>query len=204
MPGLFPPDLPPGFRYEDGFLTAAEEAELIADIGQVTFSAFEMRGVVARRRVAFFGQAYDASRPAAPMPGFLEPLRRRAAEWAGVGPEALAMALINEYRPGAPIGWHRDAPQYDIVIGVSIGAPCRMRLRPYVSPGAPPAAGVRRTTSHELVLEPRSVYLISGPARSAFEHSIPAVDALRYSITFRTLRAGRSQAAGRSVQQRGD
>jgi alkylated DNA repair dioxygenase AlkB len=187
---LFPPELPPGFRYEDAFLAPDDEAALIARIGAVTFSAFEMRGVVARRRVAFFGEAYDATRPAAPMPDFLEPLRRRTAEWAGIDPDALVMALINEYPPGAPIGWHRDAPQYDIVIGVSLGSACRMRLRPYVSPAAH-APGGRRTTTHELVLEPRSIYLISGPARSAFEHSIPAVDGLRYSITFRSLRAGR-------------
>jgi len=193
MPLLFPPDLPQGFRYEDAFLTADDETALIARIGEVTFAAFEMRGVVARRRVAFFGQAYDATRPSAPMPDFLLPLRQRVGRWAGVDGDALAMALINEYPPGAPIGWHRDAPQYDIVIGVSLGSPCRMRLRPYVPPGAPaaPGSGIRRTATHELVLEPRSIYLISGPARSAFEHSIPAVDALRYSITFRSLRAGR-------------
>ena len=193
MASLFPPDLPPGFRYEDAFLTAGEEAALIHAIGDVTFSAFEMRGVVARRRVAFFGQAYDATRPAEPMPEFLLPLRQRAGHWAGIDADALAMALINEYPPGAPIGWHRDAPQYDIVIGMSLGSPCRMRLRPYMPPDAHAGGGDRRTTTHELVLEPRSIYLISGPARSAFEHSIPAVRALRYSITFRSLRAGRSQ-----------
>ena len=194
MASLFPPELPPGFRYEDAFLTADDETALIARIAEVTFAAFEMRGVVARRRVAFFGQAYDATRPSAPMPDFLLPLRQRVGRWAGVDGDALAMALINEYPPGAPIGWHRDAPQYDVVIGVSLGSPCRMRLRPYVPPGAPAApagSGIRRTATHELVLEPRSIYLISGPARSAFEHSIPAVDALRYSITFRSLRAGR-------------
>jgi alkylated DNA repair dioxygenase AlkB len=198
MTSLFPPELPPGFRYEDGFLAADEEAALIAEIGAVTFAAFEMRGVVARRRVAFFGQAYDATRPAEPMPDFLHPLRRRAATWAGVDAGALVMALINEYPPGAPIGWHRDAPQYDIVIGVSLGSPCRMRLRPYVAPAAQAASGGRRIATHELVLEPRSIYLISGPARSAFEHSIPAVDGLRYSITFRSLRAGRPQPGRRA------
>jgi alkylated DNA repair dioxygenase AlkB len=196
MASLFPPELPSGFRYEDAFLTVDGEAALVARIGEVAFSAFEMRGVVARRRVAFFGQAYDATRPSEPMPPFLEPLRHRAADWAGIDAEALAMALINEYPPGAPIGWHRDAPQYDMVIGVSLGSRCRMRLRPYVAPGADAAGGVRRTTTHELVLQRRSIYLISGLARSAFEHSIPAVDVLRYSITFRTLRAGQSPSRG--------
>ena len=188
---LFPPDLPPGFRYEEAFLAADDEQALLARISEVVFSTFEMRGVVARRRVAFFGRAYDASRPAAPMPDFMQPLRAAAARWAGIDAEALAMALVNEYAPGAPIGWHRDAPQYGIVAGVSLASPCRLRLRPYAAPGAA-AGGPRRTTTHEVLLEPRSIYLLSGQARSDFEHSIPAVDALRYSITFRTLRAARA------------
>ena len=104
---------------------------------------------------------------------------------AGVAESRFAMALINEYRAGAPIGWHRDAPQYDIVAGLSLLSPCRMRFRPYVRPTARVS---RRRSTHELVLMPRSAYLMTGPARNAFEHSIPAVETLRYSITFRTLR----------------
>jgi alkylated DNA repair dioxygenase AlkB len=188
-PSLFPPELPEGFRYEAGWLSPADEARLLEAIAAVTFGAFEMRGVVARRRVAFFGAAYDTSRPTEPMPAFLDPVRARAAAWADVEPAALAMALINAYPPGAPIGWHRDAPQYDIVVGLSLLSACRMRLRPYL----PPRAAVqgehgRRAASHEVTLERRSIYLIAGPARTAYEHSIPAVTAQRYSITFRTLR----------------
>ncbi len=193
MLSLFPTDLPPGFRYEGEVLSASEESALLAMIREVTFAAFEMRGVVARRRVAFFGQAYDATRPSAPMPPFLLALRQRAAAWAGADPEALVMALINEYRPGAPIGWHRDAPQYGIVAGLSLGSSCRMKFRPYVSPRALAAADDRtarpaRKTTHELTLAPRSAYLMTGPSRTSFEHSIPAVHGLRYSVTFRTLR----------------
>ncbi len=186
-------DLPEGFEYRAGFIAEAEEDALVAHIHAVEFGTFEMRGVIARRRVAFFGLAYsEGAAPAAPMPEFLLPLRARLAEWAGLAAEAFAMALINEYRPGAPIGWHRDAPQYDIVAGVSLGSPCRMKLRPYVAPRvreARPARQVRKAT-HELTLKPRSAYLMTGPARSAYEHSIPPVTALRYSITFRTLRPG--------------
>jgi alkylated DNA repair dioxygenase AlkB len=97
------------------------------------------------------------------------------------------MALINEYRPGAPIGWHRDAPQYDMVAGVSLLSDCRMRFRKYVSPGRKPAE-LRRTATHEILLERRSAYLMTGESRSGFEHHVPPVTALRYSITFRTLR----------------
>ena len=149
-----------------------------------------MRGVVARRRVAFFGASYDAGdSPSPPIADFLEALRARLAAWAGREPSAFAMALINQYPPGAPIGWHRDAPQYDLVAGVSLLSPCRMKFRPYQPPRATPATPrTRRTATHEVALEPRSAYLMGGKARNAFEHHIPAVSRLRYSITFRTLR----------------
>ena len=186
---LFEPDLPPGMRYEEGFLSLDDEATLLAHIQSVTFSAFEMHGVAARRRVAFYGQTYDASLPGADFPGFLLELRVRMAGWAGVAPDDFAMGLINDYPPGAPIGWHRDAPQYGIVAGLSLLSSCRMRLRPYVSPGdVPTLAGRPRRATHELTLVPRSAYLLAGDARSRYEHSIPPVAEQRYSITFRTLR----------------
>jgi alkylated DNA repair dioxygenase AlkB len=186
---LFGADVPAGFRYQGNFITIEEEAALVDEIGRVQFANFEMHGVVARRRVAFFGRSYDnGGHQTPPIPGFLMPLREKVAQWVGVDADAFAMALINEYRPGAPIGWHRDAPQYDIIAGVSLLSPCSMRLRPYVSPRDLPALERRRTTTHEITLEPRSAYLISGEARSGYEHHIPAATALRYSITFRTLR----------------
>ena len=186
---LFEPDLPPGMRYEEGFLTVEEETALLADIGGITFSTFEMHGVAARRRVSFYGQTYDEKLPGVAFPEFLRAVRRRVAAWAGVEPDAFAMALVNQYPPGAPIGWHRDAPQYGIVAGVSLLSSCRMRLRPYVSPGNLRAvAGQRRRATHELTLVPRSAYLLAGEARSGYEHSIPPVTHTRYSITFRTLR----------------
>lgn len=184
---LFGPDLPDGFAFADNFIGVAEEEVLLAGIAQVEFSTFEMRGVVAKRKVAFFGAAYD-DRLARTMPAFLIPLREKLAAWAEVGPDDFAMALINAYAPGAPIGWHRDAPQYDIVAGVSLLSPCRMRLRPYVAPRDATAGRAPRRATHEIVLEPRSAYVMRGVARSGYEHSIPPVTALRYSITFRTLR----------------
>ena len=182
--------VPDGFRYRADFLTGDQESALAQEMSRVTFSTFEMRGVVARRRVAFFGRAYDASAPAPPpIPEFLLPLREAIAAWADVDPPAFAMALINEYPAGAPIGWHRDAPQYDVVAGVSLLSSCRMRFRPYARPDAAVAGNQRRTATHEILLERRSAYLMTGSSRSAYEHHIPAVTALRYSITFRTLRS---------------
>ncbi len=136
---------PPGFHYREDFITDADERVLLEAIADVAFSDFEMRGVVARRRVAFFGQSYDRA-AAGPLPAFLLPLRAKIAHWAGVDSDAFAMALINEYRPGTPIGWHRDAPQYDIVAGLSLLSACRMKFRPYRSPfGADVASSVRDT-----------------------------------------------------------
>lgn len=186
---LFGANVPPGFKYRDDFISPAEESELLENINQIEFANFEMHGVVAKRRVAFYGASYDrADGPSPPIPEFLFGVRSRLADWAGVRDADFAMALINEYRAGAPIGWHRDAPQYDITAGVSVLSSCKMRLRPYLSPKDAQQNTARRMTTHEIELPPRSAYIISAEARSKFEHSIPAVAELRYSITFRTLR----------------
>ena len=187
-PNLFDPDLPPGFHYRADFITGAEERGLLDAIANIPFSDFAMRGVVARRRVAVFGQSYDRE-SAGPLPAFLMPLRARLAQWASIEPEAFAMALINEYRPGSPIGWHRDAPQYDIVAGVSLLSACRMKFRPYRSPSSTSAGTPRRSATHEIALTPRSAYLMTEESRKAYEHHIPPVAELRYSVTFRTLRS---------------
>lgn len=184
---LFEPALPDGFLYRVAFITPAEEQAVAASIAEVAFDTFVMRGVAARRRVKFYGAGYEEF-PAAPMPDFLTPLKTRLAEWAGVAPDAFVMALINEYRPGATIGWHRDAPKFGITAGVSLLSSCRMRLRPYVAPQDLVSQRGRRKTTHEITLEPQSAYLITGIARSGYEHSIPAAESLRYSVTFRTLR----------------
>jgi alkylated DNA repair protein (DNA oxidative demethylase) len=190
------PSVPLGFEYRPGFITPLEEAALTREIEQLPFSRVEMRGGIAKRRTAHFGwtYGYDARRtePGLPIPEFLWDLRSRAASWSALAPEELAEALITEYTPGAAIGWHRDAPMFgDVIVGVSLLGACRMKFRRYVSPTrlSPPAGRPPRRTTHEIDLEPRSAYVISGVARREFEHSIPAVDQLRYSITFRTLRS---------------
>ena len=114
------------------------------------------------------------------------PLRAGIAQWSGINADAFAMALLNEYRPGTPIGWHRDAPQYDIVAGISLLSSCRMKFRPYRSPAA--TALRRRSATHDILLARRSAYLLTGESRHAYEHHIPPVAQLRYSVTFRTLR----------------
>jgi len=176
------PGLPDGFRYAGQIIGAAEEAALIAALEPLPFRAFELGQYRGKRRVVSFGWQYrfDGSglHEAEPMPGFLEPLREAAAAFAGVEAEALPHALVTEYRPGAAIGWHRDRSVFGITVGVSLGSRCRLRFRRRAGAGWERAA---------LTVEPRSAYLLDGPARDAWEHSIPAVEALRYSITFRSL-----------------
>lgn len=184
---LFGLALPEGFEYQDDFVSAAEEAALLTAIAALPLAEARYKGYTARRRIASFGSSYDFDdnrlQPAEPLPGFLLPLRERAAEWAGVAPEALAAALVAEYRPGTPLGWHRDVPDYEIVVGVSLGAWARMKLRPY------PPVQPRKSDVVTLDLAPRSAYVIRGVARWGWQHSIAPTAALRHSITLRTRRA---------------
>jgi alkylated DNA repair dioxygenase AlkB len=178
-----PPAMPAGFRYVPDFIGAAEETRLVGAFAELPFKEFEFHGFLGKRRVVSFGTRYDFNggglKPAEPMPPYLLPLRERAAAFAGLEPERLAHALVTEYRPGTAIGWHRDRPQYDDVIGVSLVSSCTFRMRRKRGTGWERAA---------LRLDRRSVYLLRGPSREEWEHSIPAVEGLRYSITFRSLR----------------
>ncbi|HEY5659777.1 MAG TPA: alpha-ketoglutarate-dependent dioxygenase AlkB [Gaiellaceae bacterium] len=149
-----------------------------------------MHGVVAKRTARHFGVDYDYERRSAvaaaePIPAWLEPLRARAAELAGVAPEELVEALVHRYPEGAQIGWHRDAPMFGVVVGVSLLSPARMRFRR--------DAGAERR-SYEELLEPRSGYVLAGQVRNAWQHHVPPAKELRYSITFRTVRKGRGTA----------
>lgn len=182
--GLFAdPRLPKGFAYGPEIMSAPEADELEHRLAGVNFRPFEFRGVLGRRRVAAFGWGYDFNRrgltPGDPMPGFLEPVRERAAAFAGLAAADLEQVLINEYASGAGIGWHRDRPQFGDVIAVSLGGAGRLRFRRREDQAWLRAA---------ITVEPRSAYLLRGEARTIWEHSLPEVEALRYSITFRTLR----------------
>ncbi len=181
--GLFEEPLPEGFVHRPDFLTAEEEQALLATIGGLEFREMKMRGVAAKRRIIDYGvkssfETFKAT-PGPPIPDFLIPLRDRAARLAGVEATTLAEALITEYSPGAAIGWHKDAHPFDIVIGISLLSACRFRFR---------RGKVRAWETAEVLLQPRSAYVLTGPARTQWEHGIPPVKELRYSITFRTLR----------------
>ena len=175
--------LPEGLVFQSEFVSEGEERDLLAAIEQIEFREIRMHGEVARRTSAHFGLDYDYETvkltPAEPQPRALDPLRARSATLLGLRPEELKETLVQRYPPGASIGWHRDAPAFGAVIGISLVSACRMRFQR--------GSGLARQVA-TLDLPPRSVYVLDGPARTAWQHSSPPTRALRYSITFRTLR----------------
>jgi alkylated DNA repair dioxygenase AlkB len=175
--------LPGGLRYETDLIDVREESRLVAAFHDLDFSPFQFHGFTGKRRVVYYGWRYDFDggglKRTDPIPPFLLPTRAMIAGFAGQDPFALEQVLITEYAPGATIGWHRDRPVFGDVVGISLYTACTFRLRRKVG-----ETWERRA----FIAEPRSAYLLSGPARHEWEHSIPAVAALRYSITFRTLR----------------
>ncbi len=173
---------PPGFIYRPDVVSEDEERQLVARIRAIEFSDVRMRGAVARRRAAHFGWLYGYEtwriEPGPAIPDFLVPLRVRAAELADVAADELVEVLVTEYPSGAGIGWHRDAPMFGVVVGISLLGACRFRFER--------GKGAERET-RAAMLAPRSAYLLTGEARYAWRHSIPPMKALRYSVTFRTL-----------------
>lgn len=183
------PSLPAGFSFWPDFISLAEERELKEAISKIEFSEIEMHGVVARRRAAHFGLRYSyASKKISegpPIPDFLLPARARFAEKLGIAPEGFPQALINEYTAGSAIGWHIDGPVYEIIAGFSIVGDCTFKLRPL-------AENKKESDEKQKgisFLQPaRSAYVMSGDVRWHWQHSIPPTKALRYSVTFRTLK----------------
>ena len=177
------PAFPPGFKYEPEVLSKDQEEQLLRKFKNLPFKEFEFHGFLGKRRTVSFGWKYDFSQRALhkadDIPPFLQDLREVAAAFAGLAPEKLHQVLVLEYGPGAGIGWHKDKAVFGDVIGVSLLSAANFRLRRQVGD---------QWQRVSLTAEPRSAYLLSGEARSEWEHSIPPVDALRYSVTFRNLR----------------
>jgi alkylated DNA repair dioxygenase AlkB len=177
---------PEGFHYQAEVLPFDEERELVERIRELPLKEFEFHGYVGKRRTISYGWHYSFAeerlQETEAIPAFLHQVQQYAADFAGLTPEDLPHALITEYSPGTTIGWHRDKGVFNDVVGISLLASCVFRLR-------------RKTGTawerYSLTVEPRSAYLLRGAARTVWEHSIPAVDALRYSITFRSLRSKR-------------
>jgi alkylated DNA repair dioxygenase AlkB len=175
--------LPEGFRYQPELIDAAEERDLVASFQDLPFKAYEHLGYFGHRRIAGFGWRQDEGgrmvETGEPIPDLLLPLLDKVATFTGLARDSFRHALVTEYSPGAGIGWHRDRPPAVAIAGVSLLSPCHFRLRR--------KAGDRWDRA-SIIAAPRSAYLMTGPARSDWQHSIPALEALRYSVTFRTVR----------------
>lgn len=176
---------PAGLIYESDFLTRTQENELLALIKTLPFKEMQYKQYLARRRIVSYGRRYDFDtnrlKTGPVLIDGLLPLRNQVADWLGVPSDAFEQVLVAEYSVGTPLGWHRDVPDFEDVVGVSLLGSATMRFRPYAP--QTPAAKTR-----ELIVEPRSVYLMRGPSRWEWQHSVAPVKELRYSITFRTPR----------------
>jgi len=177
-----------GFHYQPAIIDRSAEEALLGRVRELPFQEFDFHGFKGKRRVVSFGWKYEFSgggelRRAQEIPQFLLELRSRAASFAKLEPDAFQHVLVTEYRPGAGIGWHRDKSVFDQVVGISLLAPCVLRFRRKVN---------AKWERVNVLAEPRSAYHLTGPARAEWEHSILRVDALRYSITFRTMTSGQT------------
>jgi alkylated DNA repair dioxygenase AlkB len=175
-----------GFEYHPGSVSVPDCGALLETIAAMPLEEAQYKQFTAKRRVMHFGGRYDFSTnellPAGPLPRILEPLRERIARVAGIEPQQFTRAMIAEYRPGTQLGWHRDVPDFELVAGVSLGSRARIQFRPY------PPENLARGQYVNAWVDPGSLYLLRGPARWEWQHRVPPVSRLRYSITFRTLR----------------
>ncbi|HWT41439.1 MAG TPA: alpha-ketoglutarate-dependent dioxygenase AlkB [Sphingopyxis sp.] len=179
---LFGRALLPGLAAADAFVTAAEEAALIAHIEDAGLETFKFQQWEGKRLTRSFGWSYDFQTAtfarAEPMPEWLAPIASRAEQFANLRPGSIAQALLISYGPGAGIGWHKDRPVFEHVVGISLGAEAAMRFRRRRQDGFDRFA---------LPLAPRSIYHLAGEARHDWEHSIAPIEEARWSITFRSL-----------------
>lgn len=181
---LFGAPAVPGLVLRDAVVDAPEEAALIARINCEDLTPFRFQGWLGKRLTHAFGWAYDfdngSFRETEAIPEWLAPLRARAERFAGLAPGALVQALLTRYDPGAGIGWHKDRPVFEHVVGISLGNPATMRFR------RRSGAGFERVS---VPLAPRSIYHLAGEVRHEWEHSIAPLDVPRWSVTFRSLRS---------------
>jgi len=194
QPDLFAEPLIDGLDYRAELITPAEHDQLVVELGAIDLTPFRFHGWLGNRKTKTYGWRYDfddaSFAPAEPIPGWLMPLRLKAAAFAGIEAHDFAHVLLARYDPGAGIGWHRDRPQFESVVGISLVSPARMRFRQRTD------EGFRRMN---IPLAPRSAYLLSRASRWEWEHSIAPGETLRFSITFRTLsERGRQLAAQHS------
>lgn len=179
---LFDTSILPGLTQTESLVSDVEEAELIHRIDAEPLSPFRFQGWLGKRLTRSFGWSYDFDRgrldPGHPMPDWVVSVRQRAADFAGLDADQLVQVLLIRHDPGAGIGWHKDRPAFEHVVGISLGCACDLRLR-----RRRPGGFDRRSVS----LPPRSAYHLTGEARHQWEHSIAPLEQTRWSVTFRSL-----------------
>ena len=177
-----PSPAPEGLRYQPDFISERDERELVARIRFLPLEPFQFGAFEGKRRVASFGWRYDYSQQklvkAKDLPAWIAPVIARVEAWQGQAVTAIRQVLFTEYDVGTGIGWHRDKPHFDQVFGLSLLSACKFRFRRKTEDG---------WERYTLQAEPRSLYLMSGESRHVWEHSIPPVEMVRYSVTFRTM-----------------
>jgi len=189
QPDLFAqsPSMPQGFAYGEEIISPADEAAAVAEFQRLPFEPFQFHQYTGNRRIVSFGWRYDyagrALLPSDPIPSFLMPLREAAARFAGVPAGELRQILVTEYAPGAGIGWHRDKPMFRDVVAISFASACTLRLRRRAGEG---------WQRYSRVIAPRSAYMLRGGVRREWEHSLPPLKTLRYSVTFRNFEPDRA------------
>ena len=188
MQTLFPigPELPEGFSYTPEFITIQEEKALCAEIMKMQLHAFHFQGYEAKRKVASFGYDYSFENrklsKGNAIPLVFHPLVEKVAAHVSKTPDEFAEFLVTEYPEGAVINWHRDAPPFDLIAGISLLGDCQFKLRPHEK------SQQTRKSIISLPVMRRSLYIMKGASRSEWQHSIAPVKQLRYSITLRTLK----------------
>jgi alkylated DNA repair dioxygenase AlkB len=176
--------LPDGLLYEGDFISPEEESSLLAAIKALPLRGARYKSYTAKRRIISFGSEYDFDKneliPGPQLPPFLAPFRDKVSDWLDIPASQFAHALVTEYQPGTALGWHRDIPNFGVVVGISLGGWCRMRFRPF------PPKKKKKEDIFALDLAPRSAYVLQGDIRWRWQHSIAMTKSLRYSVTFRT------------------
>jgi alkylated DNA repair dioxygenase AlkB len=182
-------EVPDGFIYRENFISEDEEQELIREINKLQLTPFKYYQFTGKRRTVSFGWDYEFGKSdittAPDIPSFLLPVRTRAGKLFNIDSNSLIQTSIIEYSTGSPIGWHRDIPHFGVVVGLSLGAACRMRFGKY---NRGRTKKLNRNEILSIELQPRSIYLMSGASRELWQHSIPPVKELRYAVMMRTLR----------------
>lgn len=180
------PVFPEGFVYTADFLTTDEEMELYKEISKIELHEFIFQGFKANRKVVSFGYDYSFDKriltKGKDIPAAFDFLIEKVSRQIAVEADQFAELLVIEYPPGAVMNWHRDAEPFGLIAGISLIEDCTFRLRPHDK------AKQTRASVISFPVRRRSLYVMKGPARTDWQHSVTPVKQTRYSITLRTLK----------------